>query len=216
MAGVAGEICRMGFLPVLTIVVAIALLLVGVVRPQLLTSGIGKLFGFVVIVVYPVFIASMGTGAHVEHSKTVGYCTSCHPMERYGKSLMIDNPRYLPAAHFQNGRVPRETACFSCHTTYTLYGDIHAKLHGLQHVMVNYLGTVPEKIELYAPYNNRECLHCHDGTRGFEDVGEHKKDRERIGTNALSCMAEGCHPNVHAVGELDKLKLWPGARGTTP
>jgi HK97 family phage prohead protease len=41
------------------------------VRPDLLTHGIGRLFGFVVIVVYPVFIVLMGTSAHVEHSKTV-------------------------------------------------------------------------------------------------------------------------------------------------
>jgi len=200
----------MGFLPVLTIIVAIALLLVGVVRPQLLTRGIGKLFGFVVIFVYPVFIASMGTSEHVEHSKTVGYCTSCHPMQKYGKSLMIDNPRYLPAAHFQNSRVPRETACFACHTTYTLYGDLNAKLHGLQHVWVNYFGTIPEKIELYMPYNNRECLHCHGGTRGFEDNSEHQKEREKIQKNELSCLSKECHPNTHAVDELDKLKLWSG------
>jgi len=200
----------MGALPAITIVVAIALLLVGVVRPSLLTHGIGKLFGFVVIVVYPVFLALMGTSAHVEHSKTVGYCTSCHAMEKYGKSLMIDNPRYLPAAHFQNARVPRETACFACHTTYTLYGDLSAKLHGLQHVWVNYLGTVPEKIKLYTPYNNRECLHCHGGTRGFEDNSEHQKERERIQKNELSCLSQECHPNVHAVDELDKLKLWSG------
>jgi len=200
----------MGALPVATILVAIALVLVGVLRPHLLTRGIGALFGFVVIVVYPVFIAVMGTSAHVEHSKTVGYCTSCHPMQKYGKSLMIDNPRYLPAAHFQNSRVPRETACFACHTTYTLYGDLNAKLGGLRHVWINYLGTIPNPIKIREPYNNRECLHCHDGTRGFEDNSEHQKDREKIQKNQLSCLSEGCHPDVHAVDELDKLKLWPG------
>jgi cytochrome c-type protein NapC len=197
-------------IPVASILIAIALLLVGVVRPRLLTRGIGKLFGLVAIVVFPVFIALMGTNAHIEHSKTVGYCISCHAMDNHGKSLMIDDPRYLPAAHFQNNRVPRETACFACHTTYTLYGDLNAKLRGLHHVWVAYLGTVPEHIKLYSPYNNRECLHCHDGTRGFEDTTEHKKDRERIEKNELSCLTAGCHPNVHAIDELDKLKLWAG------
>jgi nitrate/TMAO reductase-like tetraheme cytochrome c subunit len=206
----------MGLVPVASILVAIGLLSIGIVRPQLFGHGIGKLFGFVVIVVYPAFIALMGTNAHVEHSKTVAYCTSCHAMERYGRSLHIDNPRYLPAAHVQNGRVPRETACFACHTTYTMYGDLAAKLKGLQHVWVNYLGTVPDPIKLYVPYNNRECLHCHDGTRGFEDTAEHKKDRDRIQKNELSCLAADCHPNVHAVDELDKLKLWPGRTEATP
>src|SRR5262249_1305529 len=199
-------------LPVATILVAIALLLVGVARPNLLTSGIGKLFGFVVIFVYPVFIVAMGTNAHVEHSKTVGYCPSCHAMEKYAKSLMIDDPRYLPAAHVQSSRVPRETACFACHTTYTLYGDLAAKLKGLQHVWVAYLGTVPDKIKLYVPYNNRECLHCHDGQRGFEDTAEHQKEREKIQKNELSCLSQECHPNTHAVDQLDKLKLWEPRR----
>lgn len=200
----------MGYVPVASILLAMALLLIGVIRPARLTSGIGKLFGLFIIVVYPGLVAFMGTNAHIEHSKTVGYCTSCHPMERYGRSLLIDNPRYLPAAHFQNGRVPRETACFACHTTYTLYGDLNAKLHGLQHVWVNFLGTVPEKIKLYTPYNNRECLHCHDGTRGFEDTSEHKKERDKIQQNQLSCLSQDCHPNVHAVDELGKLKMWSG------
>src|SRR5262244_2387791 len=200
----------MGILPVASILVAIALLLVGVVRPQVLTHGIGKLFGFVSIMVFPLFIVFMGTSTHIEHSKTVAYCTSCHAMEKYGKSLTIDDPRYLPAAHVQNSRVPRQTACFACHTTYTLYGDLHAKLKGLQHVWVAYLGTVPEQIKLYTPYNNRECLHCHDGTRGFEDTSEHKKERARIQSNELSCLSQSCHPNVHAADELAKLKLWSG------
>jgi len=200
----------MGTLPLISVLVGIVMLLVVIVRPTLLVRGAGKFLGLVVIIVYPTFIALMGTGAHVERSKTVAYCTSCHVMEKYGKSLQIDNPRYLPAAHFQNSRVPRETACFACHTTYTLYGDLNAKLHGLQHVWVAYLGKIPEKIELYTPYNNRECLHCHDGTRGFEDVGEHKDKRAQIQSNELSCMSKDCHPNVHSVSELDKLKLWSG------
>jgi nitrate/TMAO reductase-like tetraheme cytochrome c subunit len=173
---------------------------------------VGRLFGLVIIVVYPSFIAVMGTSAHVEHSKTVAFCTSCHAMDRHGQSLLIDNPRYLPAAHFQNGRVPRETACFACHTTYTMYGDVEAKLRGLRHVWNNYVGTPPTKIALYTPYNNRECLHCHDGTRGFEDTAEHRKERAAIQQNQRSCLAEGCHAEVHAASELDHLKMWTGPR----
>jgi nitrate/TMAO reductase-like tetraheme cytochrome c subunit len=206
----------MGVLPVASILVAIGFVLLGVVRPQLFGHGAGKLLGLAVLVVYPVFVALMGTGLHIEHSKTVAYCTSCHAMEKYGKSLHIDNPRYLPAAHVQNGRVPRETACFACHTTYTMYGDFAAKMKGLQHVWVAYFGTIPEKIKLYEPYNNRECLHCHNGTRGFEDTAEHKKERERIQRNELSCLSAECHPTVHAVDELDDLKMWPGKLEATP
>ena len=33
-----------------------------------------------------------------------------------------------------------------------------------------YIGTIPKPLALYTPYNNRECLQCHDGTRGFEET----------------------------------------------
>ena len=90
-------------------------------------------------------------------------------MEPYGRSLLVDDPAYVPARHFQNNRVPRDDACFTCHTNYTLFGDYKAKLRGLRHVYVNYIGTIPKQIKLYDPYNNRECLHCHGGARTFED-----------------------------------------------
>lgn len=189
---------------------ALLLLSVAIVRPRSLATGVGRIFGFVVILVLPGLAVTTGTSEHIERSKTVAYCTSCHVMEKYGKSLMIDDPRYLPAAHYQNGRVPRETACFSCHTTYAMYGDIKAKLHGLSHVRVNYLGTIPDKLALYEPYNNRECLHCHEATRGLLETGEHTQNGalERIRKNELSCLSSGCHSLTHAVDQLDKLKFW--------
>ena len=52
-------------------------------------------------------------------------------MEVYGESLLLADERHLPAAHFQNGRVDREHACFTCHTQYTLFGDMKAKMTGL-------------------------------------------------------------------------------------
>ena len=190
--------------------VAMALLGLSLVKPRLLMHGAGIAFGFVVILVLPPLVVALGTGEHIERSKTVAYCTSCHVMEQYGRSLQIDDPRYLPAAHYQNGRVPRETACFACHTTYAMYGDLKAKLGGLRHVFINYLGTIPKDIKLYTPYNNRECLHCHEGTRNFEDGSDHKDKRAEIVTNKLSCLSQECHPQTHAVKELDKLKLWSG------
>ena len=37
-------------------------------------------------------------------------------------SLTIDSSDHLAAAHYQNSRVPREQACYTCHTTYTMFG----------------------------------------------------------------------------------------------
>lgn len=132
-------------------------------------------------------------------------------MENYGKSLLVDDVSYLPAAHFQNNRVPRDKACYTCHTDYTLYGGFKSKLRGLRHVYVQYLGNIPEKVELYNAYNNRECLHCHGGARSFEEGATHNLEDGRldsIKSNQLSCSSTGCHEIVHNVAGLKDVKFW--------
>jgi cytochrome c-type protein NapC len=188
--------------------------LVAAVRPDLLTSGGGKAFGFIALFALPILATMMGTSAHLERSKTVEFCTSCHVMKKYGESLRIDDPQHLPAAHFQNGRVSHETACYACHTNYTMYGDLNDKLRGLRHVYAQYLGKIPERIHLYTPYNNRECLHCHGGARNFAEASAHRESPDmlaKIRSNGQSCLGSACHPMTHDVGALAKLKLWsPG------
>ena len=135
-------------------------------------------------------------------------------MESHGKSLYVDDPAYLAAAHFQNHRIPVDEACYTCHTNYALYGGVRAKLRGLRHIYIQYIGTPPDpdKIQLYSPYNNRECLHCHLGARSFESNPIHMALLDSIKSNATSCMTSGCHDTVHAVGTLDKAKFWSPAQ----
>jgi cytochrome c-type protein NapC len=127
-------------------------------------------------------------------------------MKPYGESLYIDDSSYIPAAHFQNNRVPQESACFTCHTQYTMFGSAKAKLRGLKHVYINYLGKIPETIELYSSYENRECLYCHGGARSFEEQEIHASVMADIRTNAVSCI--DCHNLVHSISEVPKLKMW--------
>src|SRR5262249_5092212 len=150
----------LGVLIVLSALLAAALIL----RPSL---G-GKPFGFAALFVLPVGAALMGVDAHVEHTKETSFCTSCQVMARHGRRLRGDDVSLLPASHYEGGGVPGARACFACHTTYTMYGDWAAKIRGARHVWHNYIGKVPEKLKLYQPYNNRECLHCHEGARRFE------------------------------------------------
>ena len=149
----------------------------------------------------------------MERSKTVAFCTSCHVMERYGHSLHVDDDRATsPAQHYQYNRVPRETACFACHTNYTMYGDYKAKLRGLRHVWVQYIGTIPEKIALYTPYNNRECLHCHDGARSFVEAVTHKGEMAAHAPSNANrpVLTKGCHGTVHDVADTStRWPLWP-------
>ena len=195
---------------VAVVLVAIALIALVVLRPSLTSARGGKFLAFLAFLVLPVLATAMGLNAHMEHSKSTEFCLSCHVMEPYGRSLQVDDEAWLPAQHFQNNRVPRDRACFTCHTDYTLFGDAKAKLRGLRHVYVNYLGDIPEKIQLYEAYNNRECLHCHAGARTFEESDLHKEMRAELGSNATSCME--CHDAVHNVGEVAEKPLWKEAR----
>jgi nitrate/TMAO reductase-like tetraheme cytochrome c subunit len=169
----------------------------------------------------PAIAAKQGFDEHMEKAKTTTFCLSCHIMEPYGQSLRIDDPSFVPAMHFQNHLVPTDQTCFTCHTTYTMFGDYQAKLRGLRHLYVQYLGTrpKPEDIKLYVPYNNRECLHCHDGMRKFEEAAPHRRDpgmMERMKSNLLSCTSSNCHEFVHDVGDLKDYTLWKPVGAQTP
>jgi cytochrome c-type protein NapC len=159
----------------------------------------------------PVLSGVMGVSQHLEQSKTTDFCLSCHVMGDYGKSLLVDDRGYIPAHHYQNRLVPREKACFTCHTDYTMYGDLKAKLRGLRHVYVQYLGTPAQPLKLYTPYNNRECLHCHAGARSFEEGATHNVDPETlpaVKANKLSCASSGCHETIHNVKALKDATFW--------
>jgi cytochrome c-type protein NapC len=206
-------------MPVTLLVILIAgtAILIGLLvsRPAITTSPTGKIFAFFLLFLLPLVCLGMGTSYHIERSKETAFCLSCHEMEPYGKSLLVDGAGHLPAAHFQNHRVPADVACYTCHTNYAMFGGFRAKMHGLKHVYIHYLGTppAPEAIKLYDPYNNRECLHCHLGARSFEEGAVHTADPDllpAVKANKLSCISSGCHDGVHGIATLDKEKFWKG------
>jgi nitrate/TMAO reductase-like tetraheme cytochrome c subunit len=198
-----------------TVVVSVVLLitlgiaLVVVARPGLTGSRGGKILAFLGLFIFPVFSGLLGFDNHIERSKRTQFCLSCHIMEPYGKSLRVDDKSYIPAAHFQNNRIPRDEACYTCHTDYTLYtGGIKAKFRGLHHIYVQYLGSPQQPIKLYQPFNNRECLHCHLGARSFEEGTTHSAVMDDIKNNQLSCVSSGCHDMVHNIARIDHVKYW--------
>lgn len=200
---------------ILIALVSISFTLLGaiIVKPSITTDRGGKIVAFIALFILPVLVGFMGISVHLERSKRTEFCLSCHVMEAYGKSLYVDDKEYLPANHFQNNRVSRDKACYTCHTDYTMYGDLTAKLRGLRHLYVHYLGAIPDTIKLYSPYNNRECLHCHGASRVFEENPAHREnDTMLVGlkTNQISCLSSGCHDVVHNVHELEDVEFWKG------
>lgn len=190
--------------------VCILLIVFVISRPSLTVSPGGKAMAFVVLFLLPVVVASMGAAEHMQRSEETQFCLSCHVMAPFGRSLHYEDLSYIPAAHYENSRVPRDQACYTCHTDYVMYGTILTKIRGLRHVWVEYFGTVPkpDQIHLYTPYNNRECLHCHAGARSFVEQPVHIAIMSNIVSNQISCVSSGCHGNVHNPAHADQMKLW--------
>jgi cytochrome c-type protein NapC len=205
-------------IPILfTAIVAVLGLLISI-RPELTIARGGKIFAFVALCILPVLSVWAGFNAQIERSTSTQFCLSCHVMNDFGQSLYVDDKSYIPAAHFQNNFVPRDHACFTCHTDYTMFGDYKAKWRGVHHVMVQYFGTIPKPadIKLYTPYNNRECLHCHAGSRVYEEAAPHHKTPDmlaRAASNQLSCMSSDCHEFVHNVADIGGATMWKPKEG---
>ena len=199
--------------------IVIAVVLVGLIgaRAELTRVRGGKILAFVLLFVLPVLAGTLGFSEHMQRAESTQFCLSCHVMGDFGKSLYVDDPSYIPAKHFQNNLVPRDHACYTCHTDYTMFGTVHAKLRGLRHIYVQYFGKAPApaEIKLYTPFNNRECLHCHAGTRVYAEEPKHTKTADmmqKLNSNQVSCMSSKCHDTVHDVGTLDSVTFWKGGQ----
>ena len=193
--------------------VSILLALLIVVWPDTTRAREGRILAFLALFLFPSMGVWAGVSQHMERAKTTGFCLSCHAMEDYGRSLYVDDRGYLPAAHFQNNRVPRERACFTCHTNYTIFGGLQDKWRGLSHLYIQYAGAIPKtgEIKLYQSFHNRECLHCHAGARSYLETSGHQKTPDllqKANNNELSCMSSRCHDISHDVTTLADAPVW--------
>lgn len=204
----------------MTLSTTIALVLLGLtttfvlvllIRAGILSDRGGSLLVFTALILAPALTTIVTGQAQMERSKQTEFCLSCHVMGEYGRSLYVDDGLSIPATHFQNNRVPRDRACYTCHTDYTMFGGVSAKLNGLRHLLVQYSGKIPDTLKLYSPYKNRECLQCHAGARAFEENEVHRMEpgqREDLAAERLSCLTSGCHDAIHDVHNLDDKAFW--------
>jgi nitrate/TMAO reductase-like tetraheme cytochrome c subunit len=199
------------------VVVTIVLAILVASRAELTRARGGKVFAFLALFILPTLAVWGGFSEQMQRAQSTSFCLSCHVMTEYGRSLYVNDPSYLPARHFQNIFVPRDRACYTCHTDYTMFGGVKSKMRGVRHIAVYYFGKVPkpEAIKLYERYNNRECLHCHLGARRYEEASEHHKDPNMLAqaaSNQLSCMASNCHDIVHDVDTLKDASFWSSSK----
>lgn len=179
----------------------IALLAAPVVRAGLTANRRGRVLMLLAAFLLPGFTLAGAVNYNMRAATEVSFCLSCHEMGPYGASLESDDDEILAAVHRQNHLVQPDEACYACHSDYTLFGPIKAKLNGIKHVYVHYLGNIPEKIELYKPYNTSVCLHCHEGAKSFETGRFHNRKEgllASIKSGEKSCLSSGCHEAAHS------------------
>ena len=204
----------MGQTSMLVVLIVVTMGLAGMFffRPSVTNSVTGKILAFVALFILPALCIAGGMSAHMQRSEQTQFCISCHSMEPYGRSLYVDDPKYIPAAHFQNHRVPADMACYTCHADYTIYGPLRDKLRGVKRVYMQYVSTPPAQIRIPGGYNNNQCLHCHAGARGFEGNAVHMAIMVTLKSNQLSCVSSGCHDMVHNFGDPSHVKFWNPAQ----
>lgn len=191
---------------VTAIVVALVLL---VTHRRLVGHYAGRIALAVGVLALPM-LALVGSGGHAyKASSTTEFCLECHEMHSYGASLFVDDRRSMPAVHYQKRLIDRDQTCFECHTDYAMFGDLKAKANGLRHVWVHFAGDIPETFELYAPYPNYNCLHCHEDGRAFLEAPAHRDLVAEMLLGELSCLK--CHGG-HDLEKAAAGPFWEASR----
>ncbi len=161
-----------------------------------------KLLAFLSYFVFPVLFSIGVIEGKFQQMKKVEFCGSCHTMTDHILSLTIDDDEPLSTVHFRNNYVPQETACFSCHTDYAMFGSYEAKIRGLRHIWAYLTKCRIDSLKLYKPYNNRNCLHCHENSVRFRKNKHHRKTEKmlaRLASGEVSCLDAGCHDEGHYI-----------------
>jgi cytochrome c-type protein NapC len=174
--------------------------------PTLLGQAWGRLALLVGAGVVPLFVTVGGLSVGYRESSRTRFCLECHEMTPYGMSLFADNAAALPAVHYQSRLIDRDTTCYSCHADYALFGDVKTKLNGLRHVWAHYVGRIADPIELYQPYPNSNCLHCHDDARSYLESRAHQSVLAELRAGTTSCL--NCHQIAHDFESVEAGRLW--------
>jgi hypothetical protein len=170
---------------------AIAVLLIGLLRGRLPTLLV------LPALLLPVAAYGIGFLYMAEESKKVEFCGSCHePMSALVKSVREDDDA-LSSLHYRRGRVPRDTACYQCHSGYGIWGAVGAKRAGLMHMLATVTGSYELPLEARR-FDINSCLGCHAHTEDFRAEEDHQDPevQSELLTGKIGCAGE-CHEVAH-------------------
>ena len=159
-----------------------------------------RLLAFLSFFFLPIVFAFGVVSQKMTAMQKTDFCGSCHTMTPYIESLTFDDDEPLSSVHYRNNYVPQEKACYSCHTSYAMFGGVNAKIRGLRHVWTYLTDADKDSIALYEPYSNDNCLHCHGPSERYLKSKDHRKDKnllENLRLGKESCLSAGCHDLGH-------------------
>jgi nitrate/TMAO reductase-like tetraheme cytochrome c subunit len=158
------------------------------------------------VVVLPAISTMLGTLLVFERAERVEFCGSCHKaMQAYVDDMNNPKSESLAAIHYRNRYVPRNQ-CYTCHTSFGLFGTVQAKIAGVIDVHKYYTGTFRREIRMRAPYGNEDCLKCHAGAVKWSV--NHVRTRDGILAGKTTCL--GCHGVAHPAHSLNRQAQNPG------
>ena len=183
-------------LPILIAVPAAAVLAWGLLRGRLLPA-VGSAAAFLSAASF-----AFGGLLVLEESKRVGFCGSCHVMTPLVASLEGDDGS-LASTHFARGLVPHDTACYTCHSGYGIWGTFQAKRAGVMHMVHTVTGGYELPLHLNAPFDIDSCLGCHLAAPSFRAVEVHQSPdvQQALLSHEMGCTG-ACHPAAHPPSAL--------------
>src|SRR5262249_55815837 len=110
-------------------VLAIAVLLVGVVRGRLPPT---LLLPAELLTQRATWIGYLHT---LDVSQEVAFCGSCHETMSPLVAALDEDNGTLASFHWRKGAVSHIDACFQCHSGYGIWGELDAKVSGINHMV---------------------------------------------------------------------------------
>jgi len=152
------------------------------------------------VLVVPSISTMFGTLLVFERAERVEFCGSCHKaMQAYVDDMESPGSQSLAAVHYRNRYVPRNQ-CYTCHTSFGLFGTVQAKIAGVIDVHKYYMGNFRPQIQMREPYRNDDCLKCHSGAVKWSL--NHASSKDSILAGKDRCL--DCHGKAHPAHTLSR------------
>ena len=150
------------------------------------------------VLIVPALATLFGTLLVFERAEQVEFCGSCHKaMQAYVDDMRNPESASLAAVHYKYSYIPRNQ-CYTCHTSFGMFGTVHAKIAGLVDVQRYYSNSFHRPLKMREAYRNDDCLKCHAGSVKWSS--NHADFKNAILAGDSRCI--DCHGLEHPAHKL--------------